>query len=369
MEEKKERALDLHCTMMMEDYRAIRPALQRLEKWAYKRIKDAIDKAGLMVTACESRVKTEESLAGKLELKGSKYTCLSDITDLVGVRVITLYVGDVDKIAAIIESLFNVDWDNSVDRRITHSLDSFGYNSLHYICRIPEGAYEDPECPEIVNYRFEVQMRTTLQHIWAAIYHDTGYKSDVEVPRNYLRNLSRLAGMLELVDDEFSRMRLAISDYRRKVQGMVASGRFDEVPLDGDSFRSYLALNPFGMLNQSIAAVNQAEIHEISLFPYLPVLQYIGCHTLGDVEKIIKDYGGDAYRMAVHQIGGTDIDILTSSIGLQSLCNVAMIRKGGGVNDLEKMYELLSGPSPYNRHRAERAIGQARLLGIAAEQQ
>ncbi|MBQ9596712.1 MAG: hypothetical protein IJR34_00465, partial [Bacteroidales bacterium] len=87
MEEKKERALDLHCTMMMDEYREIKPALERLEKWAYKRIKDAIDKAGLMVTACESRVKTEESLAGKLELKGSKYTCLSDITDLVGVRV------------------------------------------------------------------------------------------------------------------------------------------------------------------------------------------------------------------------------------------------------------------------------------------
>ena len=53
MEEKKERALDLHCTMMMDEYREIKPALERLEKWAYKRIKDAIDKAGLMVTACE----------------------------------------------------------------------------------------------------------------------------------------------------------------------------------------------------------------------------------------------------------------------------------------------------------------------------
>ncbi len=367
MEEKNDRGLDLHCTMMLEDYRAIKPALLRLEKWAYGRIKEAIVKAGLMVTACESRVKTEDSLAGKLELKGSKYAFLSDITDLVGVRVITLYSGDVDKIAAIVEGLFNVDWENSVDKRTTHSLDSFGYNSLHYICRIPEGSYEDPEFPDIVNYRFEVQMRTTLQHIWAAIYHDTGYKSDVEVPRNYLRNLSRLAGMLELVDDEFSRMRLAISDYRRKVQGMVASGRFDEVTLDGDSFRSYLSLHPFDTLNKSIAAVNQAEIHEISLFPYLGVLQYIGCKTLGDIEKMIKDYGGDAYRMAVHQIGGTDIDILTSSIGLQSLCNVAMVRKGGSVNDLEKMYEILSGPSDYNRHRAERAMAQARLLGIAAE--
>ncbi len=367
MEAMKDRGLDMHCMMMLEEFEQLRPALERMQKWAFAQVKQAIDKAGLMVTACESRVKTEDSLAGKLELKGSKYAFLSDITDLVGIRVITLYSADVDKIAALVENLFTVDWEQSVDKRKNHSLDSFGYNSLHYICRIPEGAYVDPECPEVAGIRFEVQMRTTLQHIWAAIYHDTGYKSDVEVPRDYLRSLNRLAGMLELADDEFSRIRNGITDYRRKVQRMVSSGHFEDVLLDGDAFRSYLALHPFDRLNHSIAAVNQAEIHEISLFPYLEVLHEIGCKTLGDVEKMIRDFGEDAYRMAVHQIGGTDIDILTSSIGLQNLCNVAMLSKGGGVNGLEKMYEILSGPSPYNRHRAERALAQARLLGIKTE--
>lgn len=367
MEPMKDRGLDLHCTMMLEEYAQLRPALERMQKWAFAQIKNAVEKAGLMVTACESRVKTEDSLAGKLELKGAKYALLSDITDLVGIRVITLYSADVDKIAALVETLFRVDWEQSVDKRKSHNLDSFGYNSLHYICQIPAGAYEDPECPEITGFRFEVQMRTTLQHIWAAIYHDTGYKSDVEVPKEYLRNLNRLAGMLELADDEFSRIRIGITDYRRKVQRMVSSGHFEDVPLDGDAFRSYLALHPFDRLNHSIAAVNQAEIHEISLFPYLEVLHYIGYSTLGDVEKMLKEYGEDAYRMAVHQIGGTDIDILTSSIALQNLCNVAMLRRGGSVNDLEKMYEILSGPSPYNHHRAERAFAQAQLLGIKSE--
>ncbi|MCR4565311.1 MAG: hypothetical protein K5651_04375 [Bacteroidales bacterium] len=353
--------------MILEEYQRLLPGLKRLQEWAFSRVKDAIGRVGLMVTACESRVKTEDSLAKKLEIKGAKYAFLTDVTDLVGIRVITLYSADVDKIAALVESIFTVDWDNSVDKRRSHSLDSFGYNSLHYVCRIPAGSYVDAEYPEMADIRFEVQMRTTLQHIWAAIYHDTGYKSDVEVPKEYLRSLNRLAGMLELADDEFSRIRIAINDYRRKVQRMVSSGHFEDVPLDGDSFRSYLTLRPFDSLNRSIAAINQAEIHEISLFPYLEVLRYIGCKTLGDVEQLLKDYREEAYRLAVYQIGGTDIDILTSSIGLQSLCNVAILRKGGGVNEMEKMYDILSGPSAYNRQRAERAEGQARLLGIKSE--
>ena len=76
----------------------------------------------------------------------------------------------------------------------------------------------------------------------------------------YLRNLSRLAGMLELVDDEFSRIRREISDYRRHVQNLVASGNLEEVSLDGDSFRSYLTIRPFDALTRRIASRNQAEI-------------------------------------------------------------------------------------------------------------
>ena len=364
MDNVNQYGLDLHCTMMLEEYQQVRPALERLRSWAHEKIRASVSDAGLMITACESRVKTEASLAGKLEIKGGKYASLNDVTDLVGVRVITLYSVDVDKIAALVENLFSVDWANSVDKRKSHNLDSFGYNSLHYICKVAPEDYQDPECPQINDFCFEVQMRTTLQHMWAAIYHDTGYKSDVEVPQDYLRNLNRLAGVLELADDEFSRIRTGINDYRRKVQSLVSSGHFDDIPLDGDSFRSYLALHPFDRLNHSIAVVNQAEIHEISLMPYLEVLRYIGCKTLGDVERLRKDEGADAYRMSVHQIGGTDIDILVSSIGLQSLCGVALVKKGAGIKEVEKMFELLSGPSDYNTHRAERLLQQAVLLGI-----
>lgn len=308
--------------------------------------------AHVLVAALESRVKTEESLKGKLALKGSKYASIRDITDIVGARVITFYSADVDKIAALVQKIFEVDWENSVDKRRQHSVESFGYMSLHYICRIPPSLYSDPDCPELNKIRFEVQMRTALQHVWANMYHDTGYKSGLEVPPEHLRALTRLAGVLELADDEFSRVRTQINDYRRKVQSLVSDGNFDEVSLSGDSFRSYLSLNPFAALTAKMAAINQAEVQEVSMMPYLSALRYLGCVTLGDVERLRTKYSSLAYRMTVHQIGQTDLDIISSALALQNICIVCVVERGGGALELEKLFDAIDGPSPYNAARA-----------------
>ena len=128
--------LDLHCEMILEEYREALPELERLEATVAELLRNTLDDSGLVVTAVTTRIKTEQSLAGKLERKGYKYNSLEDITDLVGARVITFYTDDVDRIASIAEKLFEIDWTNSVDKRKLHQLDSFGYNSLHYICRM-----------------------------------------------------------------------------------------------------------------------------------------------------------------------------------------------------------------------------------------
>ena len=237
---------------ILDEYREHLPQFREEALNIRNMLQDTFDQAGLTVAGIEQRVKTEKSLAGKLELKGGKYQSLKDITDIIGLRVITFYIDDVDKVASAIERLFTIDWENSVDKRMAHEVDSFGYLSLHYIC-------SKTDFP----YRFEIQMRTVLQHAWANMNHDTGYKSGVEVPTHYLRNINRLAGMLELIDEQFSLIRSELTDYRRRVKALVASGNLDDVSLDGDSFRDFLELDPFGQLNRRIATVNQAEIQEV----------------------------------------------------------------------------------------------------------
>ena len=346
-----DRHLDPHCEAILQEYRDALPQCKTVAKEVYNTLKSTFDKAGLLVAAIEYRVKAEDSLAGKLELKGGKYKSLADITDIIGLRVITFYTDDVDKVASAVERLFTVDWDNSVDKRKIHEIDSFGYLSLHYICSM-----------EGFPYRFEIQMRTVLQHAWANMNHDTGYKSGVEIPKVYLRNLSRLAGMLELVDEQFSLIRSELTDYRRRVRALVASGNLDDAPLDGDTFRSFLDLKPFDALNRRIASVNQAEIQDVPLMPFMPVFKMLECHTLGDVSKMIKEYGEGAYQIACYQIGLTDLDIISASLAPQDICIAAILKRGGGRAGIRALFDQLNGPSESNEMMAEFLTQQAQDL-------
>ena len=342
--------LDPHGEALLEQYRELLPTLEKLSQEAYDLLRRALRDQGIYVTAIEHRVKTEKSLAGKLELKGAKYKTIDNVTDLVGLRVITFYTDEVDKVAAIAKRLFDIDWKESVDKR-KHQLNAFGYNSLHYICRLKTGGP-----------RFELQMRTALQHVWSTIEHDTGYKGEVKIPSEYLRQFSRLAGMLELVDDEFSRLRLVLTDYRRQIQSLVKSGHLNDVPLSAETFRSYLDLHPFDRLNGRIAAINQAEIYPVSMMPYLRVLKSFGLETLGDVQHFIDENSDDAHQLALSQLAITDLDILSSSAALQYLCLVYVLKHDGGRDGLKSLYDAINGEDDANGTLADLILEQTKTL-------
>ena len=343
--------LDAHGELLLRQYRELLPTLQKLADEASQLLRHALREQGIYITAMENRVKTEKSLTGKLELKGAKYKSIDDITDLVGLRVITFYTDEVDKVAAIAKRVFDIDWKESVDKRKLHDLDAFGYNSLHYICRLKTGGP-----------RFELQMRTALQHVWSTIEHDTGYKGDVKIPREYKRQFSRLAGMMELIDDESSRLRIVLTDYRRQTLALVKNGQLDDVPLSAETFRGYLELQPFDRLNKRIAAVNQAEIWPVSVMFYLPVLESFKLETIGDVQQFIDENSDDAYQLALSQLAITDLDILSSNTALQYLCLVYVLKHDGGREGLKSLYDIINGESDANGMLADLMMEQAKTL-------
>lgn len=342
---------DPHDEELLQQYRQLLPTLEKLSDDAYDLLSHTLRDQGIYVTAIERRIKTEKSLARKLALKGTKYKRIDDITDLVGLRVITVYTDEVDKVAVIVKNIFDIDWQESVDKRKLHDLNSFGYNSLHYICRLKTGGL-----------RFELQMRTALQHVWSTIMHDTGYKGDVKIPREYLRQFNRLAGMMELLDDEFSRLRFVLTDYRRHTLALVKSGHLDDVPLSPDSLHNFLDLKPFDRLNRRIASVNQAEIIPVSVMPYLPVLESFGLETLGDMQRFIDENSDDAYQLALAQLAITDLDILSSNTALQYLCMVYVLKHNGGREGLKSLYDIINGESDANGMLTDMIIKQAETL-------
>ena len=344
--------LSPHCQLLLQEFRDKRQELLQLDNHVFELISQTLKQQGIELNSIEHRIKTVESLAGKLERKGEKYRQLSDITDLIGLRIVTFYTDDVDKVAAIISQLFDIDWANSVDKRKLHDLNSFGYNSLHYICSLHGGSFP-----------FEIQIRTALQHTWSAIEHDIGYKGAVKLPPQYRRQFSRLAGMLELADDEFSRLRTTMTEYRRQIQTLVKSGNLSEVALSTDSFRSYLELRPFDRLNQRIAAVNQAELFPASLMPFLPILESFGMESLGQVQAMVDELSDAAYQLALSQLAITDLDILSEMVGLQNLCVVYSLKNGGTSDDIKYIYDTLYGASESNLHLADAIIRQYSAIG------
>ena len=96
-----EHSLNPHSQELLEQYRKFRPAYERLEQIVMNAINQVLKEQGFTVNSVEHRIKTEKSLTGKLELKGGKYKSITDITDIFGVRIITFYTTEVDKVATI----------------------------------------------------------------------------------------------------------------------------------------------------------------------------------------------------------------------------------------------------------------------------
>ncbi len=346
--------LDLHGEMLLEQYHKRLQKLEALEQQVLRMLEELFREQDISLNAFEHRTKTEQSLIDKLKRKGQKYQDICQITDLVGFRLVTFFTDEVDRVAAFISQLFRIDWKNSVDKRKRHMVNSFGYSSLHYICYLREG--------ELANIPFEIQMRTALQHVWSAIEHDIGYKSHLRLPAEYERQFSRLAGMLELADVEFSRLRTTMNKYRMGIQQLVESGHLEEVQLNSDTWQQYLLTHPFDRLNQRIAAVNQAEIIPASLLPFCKILEDFGLETLGDVDTFINDNAEDAYQLAVAGLAVRGLDIFSEYVGVQNLCIVHILKSGGGRSAIKAYYDAIYGEKDDNTHLADQIMKQAMNL-------
>ncbi|HGN1344210.1 TPA: GTP pyrophosphokinase family protein [Pseudomonas aeruginosa] len=175
------------------------------------------------------RVKTDKSLAEKLIKKQSKYNDVSEITDIVGIRIITLFTDDVDKVAKIIESEFELDMENSIDKRKSESPDKFGYISLHYVVKMNQTRASLPEYKKFTGLKAEIQIRTSLQHSWAEMEHGLQYKKETSLPYKIKRQLSSLSSLLEIADSQFVLLKNYEADYIEESTNLLGDNKPERV--------------------------------------------------------------------------------------------------------------------------------------------
>jgi ppGpp synthetase/RelA/SpoT-type nucleotidyltranferase len=191
--------------------------LRALETAFGEHLGAAIRAARLDDARLETRTKGLESFLDKATKSdgrgGFRYADpVSQLTDFVGARVLVPLSADVAPVARLVQRLYVVE--EMSDQRADSLLDVPGYQSLHFLVRFRD---EDREALGLVergvsDRPVEVQVRSILQHAWAALQHDLMYKGERTPTDNVRRRLIALAGLLELADHEFMAVRLAHGD-------------------------------------------------------------------------------------------------------------------------------------------------------------
>jgi ppGpp synthetase/RelA/SpoT-type nucleotidyltranferase len=199
-----------------------------------------LDDAGINYLAVTGRTKSVESFAGKAarRLQGGRLAHpkpLTDITDQVGVRVVTYVLADVDAVAQLLSSQLVVREDRDMGQE-TADAGRFGYSSRHLLVALDE---ERAEAGIPTDRPASVQIRTVLQHAWAEFEHDVRYKGSVsdEHAPDFDRRFTLAAGLLELADQQFS----AIRDRHREELTSPAEGADDDPRISPTDLAAFLA--------------------------------------------------------------------------------------------------------------------------------
>ena len=161
------------------------------------------------------------------------------------------------------------------------------------------------EWEAFANIKAEIQVRTILQHAWAAIDHELTYKKTEEAPKNLRRRLFRLSALLELADDEFSNLRKLFEEVKEHDLQELKKGKLD-IELDLTSLDVYLNFTKQHLKWMKIAEevgyespedmLDTSELREIYFNQLnsdkrklLKILYLTGIKTVLELDKILKD--------------------------------------------------------------------------------
>ena len=163
---------------------------------------EALTSQPISIHQVTARAKTVTSVRAKLRDKGYADP-ESQMTDLLGVRVITTYEHGVAETVDTIRNNFRIDDPNSVDKSSKLGADRFGYRGMHLMAWVRTG--EIAGSSEVLERtKVEIQVRSVVEHAWAEIEHELRYKSGFTFPEELNRRFNAIAGTLEMVDREFT---------------------------------------------------------------------------------------------------------------------------------------------------------------------
>ena len=143
-----------------------------------------------------SRLKSPESIAGKLKRKNIPSTAesiLANLHDIAGVRVICHYIEDIYQIASYLS--LHDDIHILKQKDYIKNPKPSGYRSLHLIVTVPVFLSTGKKIVPV-----EIQIRTIAMDFWASLEHQLHYKTKNNVPPELSEELRTLSETIHNTD-------------------------------------------------------------------------------------------------------------------------------------------------------------------------
>ena len=200
--------------MKQEDllfYGEFAPKLQEIEELLMREIQAMLDSISTDPETAPAehikcRVKGAESLKEKLRRNGLPETAragLENLSDLVGARVITHFIGDIYAVLELIR--LNKSWRVVAVKDYIANMKPNGYRSLHVLLNVPFGVGGIPDI------NVEIQLRTIAMDCWASLEHQLKYKKSI-------KNTALIVDELKRCADEMASTYLSMQTIRDLIQ-------------------------------------------------------------------------------------------------------------------------------------------------------
>jgi ppGpp synthetase/RelA/SpoT-type nucleotidyltranferase len=222
---------------LKEHYELRAPLFKALKEEVIHEVTLSLENESLKFHSITARVKSLESITAKAEDK-ELTNPLEELPDIVGVRVVALFLSDVKKIAGLFEKTFDV---HLVDNKIDDGDSSkFGYLSIHIHGKL-KSHFSGTRYDLIKAISFEIQIRTIAMDAWASASHYLDYKSEEDIPSDLKRDFHALSGLFFVADKHFELFFQSRAKSITKVQhSLIESTNGLNQELNLDTLTAYL---------------------------------------------------------------------------------------------------------------------------------
>lgn len=184
---------------LRKEYTTRRENYNRLKSEVIYILRQELKEQKIPIHQITGRIKPFSSFSDKVHRQKTDNP-FERITDICGVRVICLFLSDIERLGKIVESKFVIQIKN--DKIYSKPEEAFGYLSVHYVGTLLDTC-RGPRYDGLENLKFEIQLRTIAMHSWSTISHYLDYKSPHSIPSHLRKDFYALSALFYIADSHF----------------------------------------------------------------------------------------------------------------------------------------------------------------------